>query len=125
MSCHRTLTAGLVLLALVVSLPGWLCAGCEACTSEPAPVLSGCHESPCAPATIEARIDCCGHGETATPPAVPQTFAAPAQSVAPAAVPTLPVRPAALRIAAFHTPEEPPPLHEGLSLYTLHAAFLI
>ncbi|HEX6864740.1 MAG TPA: hypothetical protein VF414_18055, partial [Thermoanaerobaculia bacterium] len=96
-----------------------------ACTSQPAPAVSGCHESPCAPAAITARADCCGHGESATPPAVPQASAAPVQSVAPASLPALPVRPAALLVAAFHAPGEPPPLHEGVGLYTLHAAFLI
>lgn len=104
---------------------GWLCAGCEACTSQPAPALSNCHGSHCAPAAIEARIDCCGHAETATPPAAPRVAAASIHPGVPAAVPALPVRPTAPRSAAFNAPSEPPPLHEGVGLYTLHAAFLI
>ncbi|HSF39736.1 MAG TPA: hypothetical protein VLT87_08085 [Thermoanaerobaculia bacterium] len=125
MSFPRTLTTCLILLALVVSLPGWLCAGCEACTSKPAPAVSGCHESDCASSAMTTRADCCGHAETATPPSVPRAAATPVSPAVPAALPALPVRPMDLRAAAFHTPEEPPALHEGVGLYTLHAAFLI
>ena len=125
MSFPRTLTTCLILLALVVSLPGWLCAGCEACTSKPAPAVSGCHEDGKAPVAITTRIGCCGHAEIATPVAVPRAAAAPVSPAVPVALPALPVRPMDLRAAAFHTPGEPPALHEGVGLYTLHAAFLI
>ncbi len=113
MDCRRTCIVALLVLAILAGLPGWLLAGC-----------ADCHPC-CRPGAVPmvGAPSCCPALRAAPPeealPAVPPV---PAALVATAAV-ELPGETVA-ELAPEPLPD-PPPLHEGVGLYTLHATFLI
>lgn len=120
---RRTRFVALLVLAVLVGSPGVLFAGCAAACpfGKTAAGRSCCRPHGAAPAVRAAS--CC---ETlrAVPAETPRA-AVPSAAVAfvPAVPVELPGEPIAESIAA--QPPNPPPLHEGIGLYTLHAAFLI
>jgi hypothetical protein len=127
----RLRTALIALLVLVPLVPGHLCALCLGCTPEE--TVTPCHQAAPPPChgggprhEIEAQ-SCCDHmaqapGENERPGIVVPHGT---DLAAPAAVASGPGA-AATRMAAtaFRAPD-PPPLHTGVSLHTLHSVFLI
>lgn len=125
MKLHRRARTAVLLLVLLAGLPGTLLAGCgAACPPAAQRMAMPC----CHPATNSASVvraaSCCPAVEAATPqPAqgINLPAAAPLTLAAPLA---LPAEPLAERPAP-EPPATPPPLHEGIGLYTLNAVFLI
>ena len=121
----RTRILTLLILAVLVGSPGVLYAGCAAACPF-GKVAAGhrcCLSGGAAPAVRTAS--CCETLRTAAPV---ETSRAVAPSPAMALVPAPPVElPGATATSApmAELPLGPPLLHEGIGLYTLHAAFLI
>jgi hypothetical protein len=115
--------AVLLALAVLVGSAGALYAECAvACPFGEGAAVHPCCRPGAAPAMRGAS--CCETLEAAAPvPASRAVAPAPAVSLAPSAPVALPIEPAASDPPAALP--DPPPLHEGIGLYTLHAAFLI
>ena len=136
-STRRIRTVSLALLALLAGLPGLLYAGCDACPLAAARTLGASHfmggtprvAPPCCPednaSPTVRNASCCGF-RAAVPAETSRAVVlspAPAVAQAPAAPVTLCDQTAAARVAM--PPPDPPPLHAGIGLYTLHSVFLI
>ena len=114
MDSRRTLTAVILVLATLAGSPGALLAACEDCHP--------CCRPPAVP--MVGAPSCCPTMQAAAPEeALPATV--------PPAPPVLMVT-AAVELSgqtisgvASEPLPNPPPLHQGLGLYTLHATFLI
>lgn len=122
---HRARTAVLLVLALLAGLPGVLVAACgPACPAAARGVMPCCH--PAAVPSVRAA-SCCEtvqaaaltEASPAVNPLSPGAFAL--ALMTPLA---LPAEPLAERPAP-EPPAGPPPLHEGIGLYTLNSVFLI
>jgi hypothetical protein len=121
---RRTRVTAILVLAVLVGSPGMLFAGCAAACpfGKAAAGRPCCRPHDAAPAVGAAS--CC-QTLKATPAGTPRA-AVPSAPVA--FVPAVPVElPGEQPIAKLlvEQPSNPPPLHEGIGLYTLHAAFLI
>ncbi|HEV8581457.1 MAG TPA: hypothetical protein VGX68_20525 [Thermoanaerobaculia bacterium] len=119
---RRTRIAALLLLAVLAASPGVLFAGCAAACPFGKAGRACCRPHGAAPAV---RTASCCQTLKATPAETP---GAAVPSTVVAFVPAVPVelpgeQPVAEPVA--EQPADPPPLHEGIGLYTLHAAFLI
>ena len=115
--------AALLALAVLVGSAGALYVECAmACPFGEGAAIHPCCRPGAAPAMRGAS--CCETLEAAAPvrPA-PAVAPAPAVSLSPAAPVELPFAPAAA--APLAALPDPPPLHEGIGLYTLYATFLI
>jgi hypothetical protein len=122
---RRTRIAALLILAALAWSPGVLYAGCAAvCPFANAKVVSPCCRTHGAAPAVRAA-SCCETLRAAAPAATAQAIkpaaSAPFALVAPLAKPSEPA--CGLEIAALLF--DPPPLHQGIGLYTLHATFLI
>jgi hypothetical protein len=120
-STRCTRITALLILAVLVGSPGVLFAGCAAACPFGKAGRSCCRPHGAAPAVRSAS--CC---ETVrTVPAQAPRAAVPSAAVAfiPAVPVELPGAPVAEPIG--EQPSNPPPLFQGIGLYTLHAAFLI
>lgn len=121
----RTRIVALLILAVLAFSPGVLYAGCAAACPF-GKVVAGhrcCLSAGIAPSMRAAS--CC---ETLRAAAPVETSRAVAPSPAMAFAPAPPVELPGAAVAAAPITELPlssPPLHEGIGLYTLHAAFLI
>jgi len=136
-STRRTRNVSLALLVLLAGLPGCLYAGCDACPLATARTLGASHFSggtprvapPCCPqdnaSPTVRNASCCGFRAAVPAETSRAVVLSPAPAVAPAlAAPVILCdEPVAAR-AAVPAPD-PPPLHSGLGLYTLHSVFLI
>ena len=123
---RRTRTAGLLLLVVLAWSPGVLFAGCAAACPFGAKAAAGhrcCRPQGSAPA-FRTR-SCCQTLRTAAPV---ETSRAVQPSAAALFVLAAPLALLSQQVSV-PTPElpppSPPPLHEGLGLYTLHSVFLI
>jgi hypothetical protein len=122
---RRTRIAALLVLATLAWSPGVLSAGCAiACPFAKAVAGRRC----CRPhggAPAVGAASCC-EALRATSPV--ETSRAVAPSSPAAFSPAPPAELPEVQVASEPIPEvplSPPPLHEGIGLYTLHAAFLI
>jgi hypothetical protein len=133
---RRTRIVLLVSLVLAAWLPGTLYAGCDACPLATVGSMAGGPSGgaprvapPCCPqngASPAIRANgCCSRLRTAVPAETSRAVAPPSpSSFSPAPPAALPGAPAAAEPIA-EPPLSPPLLHDGVGLYTLHAAFLI
>src|SRR5262245_12888347 len=121
----RTRIVALLILAVLAWSPGVLYAGCAAACpfGKAAAGHRCCLSGGAAPAVRTAS--CCETLRTAAPVETSRAVApAVAMALSPAPPAVLPVAPV-LSAPLAELPLSPPPLHEGIGLYTLHAAFLI
>lgn len=134
---RRIRTVSLALLVLLTGLPGLLYAGCDACPLATARTLGASHflggtprvAPPCCPqdnASPAVRSASCCDFRSAVPAETSRAVVlspVPAAAQAPAAPAVVCEELVGLRVAA--PAPSPPPLHEGIGLYTLHSVFLI
>lgn len=128
----RLRTALIVLMVLVPLVPGHLCALCHGCT--PVEAKAPCHSvapPPChgsqQPVHEMTAKSCCDHLAQSPADSTRQGVVVPhgADLHAPDAVSSGPgAAPVRIATEAFRAPD-PPPLHSGVSLHTLHSVFLI
>lgn len=114
MNSRRNRVTALLVLAVLACAPGVLFADCRAC-----------HPC-CRPDTVRTigAASCCPTLQAARPEEAPRAITPPAP-VVPAAIPPVELPGEAVVQPAPKPLLGPPPLHEGIGLYTLHAAFLI
>jgi hypothetical protein len=114
MNSRRNRVTALLVLAVLACAPGGLFAE------------HGARHSCCRPDTVLTigAASCCPTLQTARPEAAPRAIAPPAPFVLAAATP-IELTEEVVAQPAPETVSGPPPLHEGIGLYTLHAAFLI
>jgi hypothetical protein len=127
MKFSRIRLTALVVLALVACSPGGLFAGCGvACPFMAAMASQSGHR--CCPQSATSSVraaSCCETVQAAAPAETSRGIRPPAPVLLALAAPlALPSEPLA-EPRASGPPASPPPLHEGIGLYTLHAAFLI
>ena len=114
MNSRRTRVTALLVLAVLACAPGVLFAEhglCRPC---------------CRPDTVLTigAASCCPTLQAARPEAAPRAIVPPAPSVLAVVVPADLPGEAVAELAQEPLPGSPP-IHEGIALYTLHAAFLI